>query len=101
MPEKEVLMKDLMNTREMIDNIRSKLGIKLRFDDCIHDEEATRMAIPKFIEGIGDPNLLWKGAEVVYIIDWIGGAVPIPRMQSHGVAFTLLSETLGLGISGS
>jgi len=50
-------------TQEMLDNMRSKLGLKLRTDDSIHNEDATRMAILKFTEGIGDPNPLWTDAE--------------------------------------
>ncbi|HEX7475462.1 MAG TPA: MaoC family dehydratase N-terminal domain-containing protein, partial [Dehalococcoidales bacterium] len=31
--------------------------------DCTHNEYATRMAILKFTEGVGDPNPLWTDAE--------------------------------------
>ena len=45
--------------QEMIDEMRSKLGTKLRIQDSTHNEYATRMAILKFAEGIGDSNRLW------------------------------------------
>ena len=47
-------------TQELIDGMRAKLGIKLRTDDSIHNEYATRMAILKFADGIGDANPLWS-----------------------------------------
>ncbi len=47
-------------TQEMIDGMRAKLGIKLRTEDSIHNEYATRMAILKFAHGIGDANPLWS-----------------------------------------
>jgi len=50
-------------TQEMLDSMRAKLGLKLRTDDSIHNEDATRMTILKFTEGIGDPNPLWTDAE--------------------------------------
>ncbi|HJX14068.1 MAG TPA: MaoC family dehydratase, partial [Dehalococcoidales bacterium] len=49
-------------TPEMLDEMRAKLGLRLRTDDSVHNEEATRMAILKFTEGIGDPNPLWRDA---------------------------------------
>jgi acyl dehydratase len=63
MVENKVQMADSTITREMIEDMRSRLGIKLRTDDCIHNEYATRMAILKFAEGVGDPNPLWTDAE--------------------------------------
>ena len=43
--------------------MRAKTGIILRIDQGINNEEATRMAILKFADGIGDPNPLWRNEE--------------------------------------
>jgi acyl dehydratase len=63
MAEIKVQMTDSRITQDLIDSMRSKLGTKLRIDESIHNEYATRMAILKFAEGIGDPNPLWSDAE--------------------------------------
>lgn len=63
MVEKKVRMTDSLITQEMIANMREKLGVKLRIDNAVHNEYATRMAILKFAEGIGDPNPLWSDPE--------------------------------------
>jgi acyl dehydratase len=60
--DKEARLPETRITPEMLDEMRSKLGLKLRIDDSVHNEEATRMAILKFTEGIGDPNPLWRDA---------------------------------------
>lgn len=49
-------------TDEMLDKMRSLIGTELRTDDCINNEYATRMAILRFAEGIGDGNPLWTDA---------------------------------------
>ena len=59
MKEKEVKLDTAAITPEMIDEMRTKLGTKLRIDDSVHNEYATRMAILKFAHGIGDKNPLW------------------------------------------
>ena len=63
MPRKRVVMPDSTITQEMIEGMRAKLGLKLRVEESTHNEYATRMAILKFTEGIGDPNPLWTDAE--------------------------------------
>ena len=63
MAKKKAEMPKASITQEMLDSMRSKLGLKLRTDDSIHNEDATRMAILKFTEGIGDPNPLWTDVE--------------------------------------
>ena len=47
----------------MINEMRNKAGMKLRIDQAINNEEATRLAIRKFADGIGDSNPLWIDAE--------------------------------------
>ena len=63
MAEKEAKMADARITPEMIEEMRSKAGLKLRIDHSINNEEAVRLAIKKFADGIGDPNPLWSDAE--------------------------------------
>ena len=63
MPKKKLVMPDSKITRHMIEDMRAKLGLKLRVEESTHNEYATRMAILKFTEGIGDPNPLWTDAE--------------------------------------
>ncbi len=63
MSDHSVKMADARITTEMIEEMRAKLGTKLRVQDSTHNEYATRMAILKFAEGIGDSNRLWTDAE--------------------------------------
>jgi len=63
MTEKKVEMPDTTITKEMIEAMRAKLGLSLRIDESTHNEYASRMAILKFIEGVGDVNPLWSDAE--------------------------------------
>lgn len=60
---KEAKMAEAVITKEMIEEMRSKIGLKLRTEHSIHNEIATRLAILKFAEGIGDPNPLWCDEE--------------------------------------
>jgi len=57
--DKNAQMAEASITQEMIDGMRAKLGTKLRIEDSVHNEYATRMAILNFAHGIGDPNPLW------------------------------------------
>jgi len=60
---KEVKMEEARITKEMIEEMKGKIGLKMRTEGSTHNEEANRMAILKFAEGIGDPNPLWTDAE--------------------------------------
>jgi acyl dehydratase len=46
-------------TDEMLNDMRSRIGLELRTDACVNNEDATRLAILRFCEGIGDDNPLW------------------------------------------
>ncbi len=46
-------------TAEMVEEMRQKIGVELRIDHSINNEEATRLAILKFAAAIGDTNSLW------------------------------------------
>lgn len=46
-------------TDEMLREMRDLIGTELRTDACLNNEWATRLAILRFAEGIGDDNPLW------------------------------------------
>jgi acyl dehydratase len=50
-------------TDEMLQRMRDLIGTDLRTDACINNEFATRLAILRFAEGIGDDNPLWTDEE--------------------------------------
>lgn len=50
-------------TSELIEEMKSKIGLKLRTEDAVFNEEATYAAIRRFAKGIGDPNPLWCDRE--------------------------------------
>ncbi len=50
-------------TDDMLDNMRALIGTPLRTASCLNNEWATRLAILRFAEGIGDDNPLWTDEE--------------------------------------
>ena len=46
-------------TDEMLAEMRALIGVELRTDACVNNEDATRLAILRFCEGIGDGNPLF------------------------------------------
>ena len=50
-------------TDEMLAQMRPLVGTELRTDACVNNEYATRLAIMRFAEGIGDDNPLWTDPE--------------------------------------
>jgi acyl dehydratase len=46
-------------TDELLAKMRGMIGTELRSDSCVNNEYATRIAILRFCEGIGDDNPLW------------------------------------------
>jgi acyl dehydratase len=61
--KEKVTMHDSVLTDELIEEMRSRQGTKLRCDHTVGNEEATRMAILKFADGVGDHNRLWRDAD--------------------------------------
>jgi acyl dehydratase len=49
-------------TDEMLAEMRALIGTELRTEACLNNEYATRLAILRFAEGIGDDNPLWTDA---------------------------------------
>lgn len=50
-------------TDEMLGEMRALIGTELRTEACVNNEYATRLAILRFAEGIGDDNPLWTDAQ--------------------------------------
>jgi acyl dehydratase len=50
-------------TDEILAEMRNLIGTELRTEACVNNEYATRMAILRFAEGIGDDNALWTDAD--------------------------------------
>lgn len=50
-------------TDEMLENMRALIGTELRTASAVNNEYATRLAILRFCEGIGDDNPLWTDPE--------------------------------------
>ncbi len=50
-------------SEEMLTKMRALCGTELRTESAINNEYATRLAILRFAEGIGDDNPLWTDAE--------------------------------------
>jgi acyl dehydratase len=48
---------------EMLERMRSLIGVDLRIDHSVNNEEATRLAVERFADAIGDPNPLWRDRE--------------------------------------
>jgi acyl dehydratase len=62
MSESEAVTRELARasfTDKMLTDMRALIGTELRTDSCINNEYATRLAILRFCEGIGDDNPLW------------------------------------------
>lgn len=57
------ITKELANgkfTDDMLAEMRNLIGTELRTEACVNNEYATRLAILRFTEGIGDDNPLWS-----------------------------------------
>jgi acyl dehydratase len=63
-------------TEEMLAEMRALIGTELRTEACVNNEYATRLAILRFAEGIGDDNPLWTDAE--YATDSRFGQIVAP-----------------------
>jgi acyl dehydratase len=50
-------------TDAMLADMRALIGTPLRTEACLNNEDATRLAILRFCEGIGDDNPLWTDPE--------------------------------------
>lgn len=60
----EAKMPEAQLDDEMIERMRALAGTELRIDHSVNNEEATRLAVARFADAIGDPNPLWHDREV-------------------------------------
>jgi acyl dehydratase len=64
-------------TDEMLANMRALIGTELRTEASVNNEYATRLAILRFAEGIGDGNPLWTDADYAALTRF-GGIIAPP-----------------------
>lgn len=64
-------------TDEMMGYMRSMIGTELRTEGCVNNEYATRLAIMRFCEGIGDDNPLWTDPDYA-VASCHGGIIAPP-----------------------
>jgi len=93
--ERKVEMAESLITDEMIADMRSKIGIRLRIQQSIQNEDAVRIPILKFTEGIGDPNPLWSDLE--YVKQTRYGVIAAPPSWIFSVFSGLQFGWRGLG----
>lgn len=91
----EVKMADSVLSTELIEEMRDRQGVQLRADHTIGNEEATRMAILKFVDGIGDPNPLWRDLD--YASKTLYGTIVAPPSWILSVLAGLQFGWRGLG----
>lgn len=60
----EAKMAEAVIDDEMIASMEARAGTDLRIEHSINNEEATRIAVAKFSDGIGDANPLWRDQEL-------------------------------------
>jgi acyl dehydratase len=64
-------------TDQMLADMRALIGTELRTDACVNNEDATRLAILRFCEGIGDGNPLYTDTKYAATTDY-GGLIAPP-----------------------
>jgi acyl dehydratase len=60
---KEAKMAEGLITDELVEEMRGKAGLKLRVENALFNEYATKDNIRKFVDGIGDTNPLFRDEE--------------------------------------
>lgn len=60
---KEAKMAEGLITDELVEEMRGKAGLKLRVENALFNEYATKDNIRKFVDGIGDTNPLFRNEE--------------------------------------
>ena len=63
-------------TEDMITSMRERAGTVLRIDHSVNNEEATRLAVTRFVDGIGDPNPLWRDGALGQASAYCGAVAP-------------------------
>lgn len=57
---KEAKMAEGVFTDELVEEMKNKKGLKLDVEPHVFNEEVTRGAVRRFVDGIGDPNPLFR-----------------------------------------
>lgn len=91
----EVEMAEGIITEEMLDEMRDKIGIKMRIDDSVFNDMLTRLAITKFADGVGDPNPLWHDEN--YAAKTSYGKIAAPPSMLWGIFAGVQFGWRGLG----
>jgi acyl dehydratase len=74
--QKAAVMPQAVIDDEMIESMRAKVGANLRIDHSVNNEVATRIAVAKFVGGIGDINPLWTDADYAAASPYGGPVAP-------------------------
>ena len=69
-------MTEAVLTDEMMEAMKAKIGVDLRIEHSTNNEVATRLAIVRFADGIGDTNPLWRDAS--YATGTVYGGLAAP-----------------------
>ncbi|MBW1829736.1 MAG: MaoC family dehydratase N-terminal domain-containing protein [Deltaproteobacteria bacterium] len=85
------ILKDGRITDEAIEDFRNRVGTKLRIEHQFN-ELASRDAIRKFADGIGDPNPLWRNR--VYAASTVYGSLAAPPSWVNSVLPTWVLQGL-------
>ena len=87
----EAILEDGRITDEALEDFRNRVGTKLRIQYQFN-ELASRDAIRKFADGIGDPNPLWR--DRVYATSTVYGALAAPPSWINSVLPTWVLQGL-------
>ncbi|OBH08867.1 acyl dehydratase [Mycobacterium sp. E1747] len=69
-------MPEAVIDEQMLESMKARIGVELRIDHSVNNEEATRIAVAKFAGGIGDINTLWVDAEQATASDYKAPVAP-------------------------
>lgn len=75
-PAREARMAEAVIDDAMIASMQARAGTDLRIDHSINNEEATRIAVAKFADGIGDANPLWRDQALATASDYGAPVAP-------------------------
>jgi acyl dehydratase len=76
MVRNEAELPDVPITEEMMTEMRSKFGLILNTESSVYNEYATRLAILRFAESIGDTNPLWSDEKYGMNTRFMGTVAP-------------------------
>jgi acyl dehydratase len=70
------LMPQAVIDDEMVESMKAKVGARLRIDHSVNNEYASRIAVAKFVGGVGDINPLWTDADYAARSSYGGPVAP-------------------------